>query len=250
MTDHEFLAELAQELAFLPLSERTEILSDIQDLIDDGVAVADFGSPAQFAQQFKPSSLGSAEQSTVPWYLPSFELLTDPDAKGRWWEPENPHIFIHKTLGIGWDINFAALAVKLGLLRPDDLDDEILESVPKPFTQTLNVAPLVIAAASTPALARLIRRGQSTTALGHALGISTISFYSRGNTPSNLITKCLATGFNAAIGLSAYEASAPVKNRTQKWLIGQSRALALLSAPALALVTIKLGLRNVTKGKS
>lgn len=40
----------------------------------------------------------------------------------RWWDPMNPHIIVPRLFGLGWTVNFGALAVALGLVRPDDED--------------------------------------------------------------------------------------------------------------------------------
>ena len=38
----------------------------------------------------------------------------------RGFEPENPHLLVPRAVGIGWDLNLGAVAVRLGLIRPDD----------------------------------------------------------------------------------------------------------------------------------
>jgi hypothetical protein len=48
----------------------------------------------------------------------------------RLWNPADPRIFMPKILGIGWDVNFGAIAVKLGLLRPDDEEELPFANVP------------------------------------------------------------------------------------------------------------------------
>ncbi|MDY5839286.1 MAG: DUF5808 domain-containing protein [Corynebacterium camporealensis] len=36
----------------------------------------------------------------------------------RSFEPENPKLFVPRRFGIGWDLNFGAVAAKLGIIRP------------------------------------------------------------------------------------------------------------------------------------
>ncbi len=47
----------------------------------------------------------------------------------RWWDPRSSRIFVPRMLGIGWDINYGALAVKLHLIDPDS-EDEPFHEVP------------------------------------------------------------------------------------------------------------------------
>ncbi len=45
---------------------------------------------------------------------------TDPEVLLRGFEPENPKLWVPRTVGAGWNLNLGTVAVKLGLLRPDD----------------------------------------------------------------------------------------------------------------------------------
>lgn len=64
----------------------------------------------------------------------------------RWWNPMDPRLFVPRVFGLGWGINFGALAVKVHLVRPDD-EDEPFASVPGAvITATLILPSLVVAA--------------------------------------------------------------------------------------------------------
>ena len=45
-------------------------------------------------------------------------LSEDPEARERWWDPSDPRIFVPRAIGLGWDVNLGAIAVKLGWLPP------------------------------------------------------------------------------------------------------------------------------------
>lgn len=45
-------------------------------------------------------------------------------------EPENPHLFIPRHFGVGWDLNLGAIAVKAGWIRPDDSLPDLADHVP------------------------------------------------------------------------------------------------------------------------
>lgn len=51
-----------------------------------------------------------------------FKMPTPENLQSRMWNPADPRIFTPRLIGIGWSINFASLAVRLGIIRPDDED--------------------------------------------------------------------------------------------------------------------------------
>ena len=57
---------------------------------------------------------------------------------GTWWNPADQRLFLPRAVGLGWDLNFGALAVRLGLIEPDS------EAVP--FASTPDAAFKVAAA--------------------------------------------------------------------------------------------------------
>jgi|GEM_PF-530474 len=63
----------------------------------------------------------------------------------RWWDPLNPQIVVARVFGIGWTVNYGALAVRLGLVRPDD-EDVPFEQVPRRWLAAALVLPLVVTA--------------------------------------------------------------------------------------------------------
>ncbi len=58
-----------------------------------------------------------------------------------WWNPADERLLVPRALGLGWDLNFGAVAVRLGVIEPD------AETVP--FTST--PARAFVAAAAVPA---------------------------------------------------------------------------------------------------
>ena len=75
----------------------------------------------------------------------------------RNFEPENPNLLVPRTIGLGWDLNIGAVAVKLGLIRPDDSLPDLEEHIPHEVTTTLRIAPILGAAAVTVAGIQLAR---------------------------------------------------------------------------------------------
>ena len=74
--------------------------------------------------------------------------LTNAEARLRAFEPENPKLFVPRTVGIGWDLNIGAVAVRLGLLRPDDSVPDLVDHIPSATLKTLRISPLIGASAA------------------------------------------------------------------------------------------------------
>jgi uncharacterized membrane protein len=88
------------------------------------------------------SSLFSGKVLGLPY---EFRPPTADRVASRWWDPTDPDILVPRVFGIGWDINFAAVAVRVGLIRPDD-EDIPFASVPSRWLALSAVLPLVVAA--------------------------------------------------------------------------------------------------------
>jgi hypothetical protein len=80
----------------------------------------------------------------------------------RWWDPLNPHVFVPRLFGVGWTVNFASVAVRLGLMRPDD-EDIPFALVPERWLAAALALPLaltagmaVLAALCQPSLPALV----------------------------------------------------------------------------------------------
>lgn len=153
-----YVAEVASELSIMGGSERAEALSDVaaffaEQLAQDATpadveaAASQLGTPHDFVVGLsaalgagpKGYSAGAVSaQSQDARTVRAGRLLGIPfDVRvptasriaERWWDPANPHIFVPRVFGMGWDVNFGAVAVSLGLMRPDD-EDEPFGAVP------------------------------------------------------------------------------------------------------------------------
>ncbi|MEB0001886.1 DUF1648 domain-containing protein [Cryobacterium sp. RTC2.1] len=83
----------------------------------------------------------------------------------RSWDPSDPSILVPKALGIGWTVNFAALAVRAHLIRPDDEDEPFAEAPAWVVTATL-AAP-ILAGVAFAALAAATWAGLPETVPSH-----------------------------------------------------------------------------------
>jgi hypothetical protein len=156
--------QVAAALEDLPADVRTAALDDLRAALLDGATESDLGTPAEyaahvldaFARSADPAD-GEGEVFGVP-----FETRgpTDPAVRSRIWAPADPQILVPRMFGVGWTINLGAVAVRLGLLRPDDWDDESLDKVDPRLLTALQYAPVAWAAAAVVISIRTARRGR------------------------------------------------------------------------------------------
>ena len=145
----EFLEELARKLAEanIPVKRREAVLTEVDELMSEGIRPESFGSPASLAQEISDALAGSddAQRATI-------------------WSPDNPKLFADKqrpSCSIlqlnSTDLNLGAIAVKLGLLREDDVDPAVLEAIPQRVIGALRWGPFALTAA-TAAVGMLVHR--------------------------------------------------------------------------------------------
>jgi len=155
--------QVAAALAELPADVRSAALDDLRAALLDGATEEDLGSPHDYAAQvieaFARTSDPTAGEGDV--FGVPFETRgpTDPAVRSRIWSPSEPHIFVPRMFGLGWTVNLGAVAVRLGLLRPDDWDDESLDALDPRVLAALRVAPVAWALAAAVIGVRTWRRG-------------------------------------------------------------------------------------------
>ncbi|MDO5701016.1 MAG: DUF5808 domain-containing protein [Bowdeniella nasicola] len=101
-----------------------------------------------------------ATTSTLPEEEPQARILgipidvrgvSEPAVRLRMFDPENPDLLVPRAAGVGWDLNFGALAVRLGLIRHDDSPGDLTAHIPPALARTLPALPVVAAAATSVA---------------------------------------------------------------------------------------------------
>lgn len=156
--------QVAAALEDLPVDVRTAALDDLRAALLDGATEADLGSPSDyaahvldaFAKSTDPAD-GQGDVFGVPYETRG---ATDAAVRSRIWAPADPRILVPRMFGLGWAVNLGAVAVRLGLLRPDDWDDESLDLVDPRVLSALRCAPVVWALAAAVISVRTMRRGQ------------------------------------------------------------------------------------------
>jgi hypothetical protein len=114
------------------------------------------------------------------------------DLAGRvartWWNPADARLFLPRAIGWGWDLNFGAIAVRLGLIEPDA---EVV-----PFTATPDVA-FKIAAALPTGLAAAVAVHYAVR--GRSLPEQLPSHWNLAGTPDRWVAKSEATFADLAV---------------------------------------------------
>ncbi|OYO11600.1 hypothetical protein CGZ94_14315 [Enemella evansiae] len=138
-------------------ADRRQALSDLDDLLSDGAVTADeLGPPEAYAANLR-EQLGRRSRRWGGFGLGRATLA-------RVWNPADPRLFVPRALGLGWRLNVGALAVRLGWLRPDDADRDVLAAIPAGVRLLQQTMPGVLATATVVAAARSWRAGDRVPA--------------------------------------------------------------------------------------
>ena len=81
------------------------------------------------------------DPATGGWRLPSWSRFAE-----TLWDPRNPKVMVPNVFGLGWTVNFGAIAVKAGLIEPD-AEDVPFANVPASAFRGAAVVPTALAAA-------------------------------------------------------------------------------------------------------
>ena len=143
-----YVDDVAAHLGSLPAAERRAALGDLRELLTEGVDPEDLGPAEDYAAALGVRrEQGTSETLGHVLGLPvDVRGTTDPHVRSRVFDPSDPRMFVPRVLGAGWRLNYGALAVRLGLLRPDDYDDELLAHIPPGVARLTRAMPWIVAA--------------------------------------------------------------------------------------------------------
>ncbi len=263
MTATEWLASLKAELP--AGTESDSLIAELRYLLEDGVPLASFGDPKEFARSVIADNADDDGDDARDWYAPNVEGLKDsPEGRSHWWDPTDARILIPRSIGIGWDINLGAVAVRLGWLRPDDFDDDVVAAISPQVTRVVETLPHALAGSGV-VLAALVARADRVptriSASGHIQKLGnakvTAALYATGAIASaafaatrksaadRLITASVATGINAAVTSSLAEILvAAERGRGSAWF-NVPKSLVVTAPLGMMVWAVKSGLENV-----
>ena len=252
------LAELACLLA--EADDAARLLADLgpaQDYAAALLADAAQGADADPGEDGEPRRVLGAPVG--------LDLANLPARVARTFDPEGP-LLVPRSLGIGWDLNLGALAVRLHLVAPDDLGED-LEPGPVLTAATAGL-PVALAAATHLAATRLpVPTGVRTAArvpgrtaspgatlapLLAAVGLAARDTARRATFPERLghaVAACALTGVGAAAvwDSALVGEGAPRRARLAPAALVAGTVLAAAGAGALA---VRLAVRRTMRRTS
>lgn len=106
------------------LDDLRDALNEAADAIDDAIALT--GLPEDYAASLNDQFAPPGGRSGTILGIPNSLTRGIGRRMAGTFNPADERLLVPRVFGIGWTINMGAVAVKLGWLRPDDLDDEVL----------------------------------------------------------------------------------------------------------------------------
>lgn len=131
------LAHLSEELP------STASIGHVQAVLDE-LGPAEAFAPVSAADGAEaPSSVASGRLLGMPYDL---RMPTPERVASRWWNPGDPRILMPRVFGLGWSVNFGAVAVRFNLIEPD-AEESPFASVPQAGFLAALAVPVLFTAA-------------------------------------------------------------------------------------------------------
>jgi len=203
--------------------------------------LSELGSPEAYATAMRDAARGSTTADDDDQTLPQGKILGMPyDLRGanterimrRLWNPADPRVFMPRMFGVGWTINFGALAVKLGAGRPDDFGDEAFAHAPEWSVRAALGMPVVFAA-SILALVAVTWR---------TLPLMVPTHWGPSGVPDGWSSKPIALGLLLTVGVIPVVVGMFLAVRAE----GSVRKRLAIAAVLTAVTTLALGITIVT----
>lgn len=158
-----YLEAVRARLDVLPAHARADALAELEGLLleraaasTERLAIEAVGPADEYAAALIDASGRSADgprpQGRVLGMPYDFRGASADRVGERIWNPADPRVFMPRLFGVGWTINFGAIAVKIGLIRPDDAGDEAFERIPTSAVRAALAVPVVFALATVAVL--------------------------------------------------------------------------------------------------
>lgn len=160
-----YIAAVAAQLADLPGPLRRQVIDELGAILAEGVTPEDLGPAEAYAAELRADLLpesdpADAEGDVLGFFPYETRGATEAGVRSRIWAPQDPRVIVPRLMGIGWTVNLGAVAVRLGLLRPDDWDEQSHEQVPSAMVAVWRGLPAVFAATAISAAVVASRRGR------------------------------------------------------------------------------------------
>lgn len=230
----DYLSAVRAHLGLLSRADRRQALDALAAQLDElaevgGDPVAELGVPDRYAADLLDALADESPDGAASWHVFGVPVETrgpvSAEVRSRVWDPASPRLFVPRLFGIGWSVNLGAVAVRAGLIRPDDADADVLRSIPERHLSTARRVPLIIAGATAATLALLWRSLPSSVASGFGM-----TGKPRGDAPRWTLTGAVALGLGPA--LWAQRKNPPVEDQLVR--AASATSLSVMSASVVA----------------
>lgn len=135
MTIDEYLTKVRSALthhaAHAGLEDLRAALVEAAATNGETAACEAMGDPVEFAAQLDAEfTADQPDEFDPPRASHLFGIPWNLSVTADWWRrlfnPADERIIVPHAFGLGWAINLGAVAVRLGAIQPDDVDDEVL----------------------------------------------------------------------------------------------------------------------------
>lgn len=130
------------------IAEQESLLQELNDVHAD--LAEELGTATDYANCIAQQV---SEPSVLRRYLSKPFRAFSKSGRASLWNMDDPRILQPHLLGFGWSINWAAVATKLGIVRPDDIDGEVISEIPARTLQATAFLPAAVTVAHGAALA-------------------------------------------------------------------------------------------------
>ncbi|MBC6807346.1 hypothetical protein CRD17_09075 [Corynebacterium sp. LK30] len=131
------------------IAEQESLLQELNDVHAD--LAEELGTATDYANCVAEQV---GEPSALRRYLSNPLRAFSKRGRASLWNMNDPRILQPHLLGFGWSVNWAAVATKLGIVRPDDIDGEVISEIPARALQATAFLPAAVTVAHGVALAR------------------------------------------------------------------------------------------------
>jgi len=157
-----YVDDVAARLRDLPRPTRAAALQDLRDLLAEGMDPAELGTPDEYAAVLRGGAPGSTDRpaARILGVPVEFRGATDSAVRSRIFDPSDSRVLVPRLLGLGWTVNLGAVAVRLGLLRPDDVDADVVAHIPPRVTAATRAVPWALAGVTALGVGAAWRTGE------------------------------------------------------------------------------------------
>lgn len=130
------------------MAEQESLLQELNDVHAD--LAEELGSATEYAERVAEEA---GTSSVLRRYLSNPLRAFSKRGRASLWNMDDPRVLQPHLLGFGWSVNWAAVATKLGIVRPDDIDGDVVAEIPDRALRSAALLPAALTLTHGMALA-------------------------------------------------------------------------------------------------